>query len=520
MRASGILLPVSSLPSRYGIGGFTREAYDWIDFLKKSGQTFWQILPLGHTSYGDSPYQPFSTVAGNPYFVSLDDLIEQGLLTREECDAAALGTNPSYVDYGKQFENRYPLLRKAYANDKKNDQTAFEAFLEKEADWLPDYALFMAVKDLHEEKAWYDWEEPYRKRDPETLEAARKVLADDISFHEHVQYWFMTQWVKLKAYAQEQGIRIIGDLPIYVAIDSADAWVHPELFQFDEDLNPTSVAGVPPDAFSEDGQLWGNPLYDWDYHKETGYAWWIDRVRHASVLYDVMRFDHFRGFDEYFAVPYGAETAREGKWMPGPGMDLMRAIQKNVDEIEIIAEDLGIVTDSVEELLEESGFPGMKVLQFAFGDDSENAFLPHNYKNANCVVYTGTHDNETLFQFLCNTSDQTREHIKNYLNRYWDTYEQLCDNLIRLAMTSIAKYCIIPMQDYLHLGGEARINFPSTLGGNWEWRLTQEQLDGGLSDFIKNITEVSGRLPKEPEDSEEPEKTEESEDSEEPEKTK
>ncbi|MCC8082393.1 MAG: 4-alpha-glucanotransferase [Lachnospiraceae bacterium] len=520
MRASGILLPVSSLPSRYGIGGFTKEAYDWIDFLKKSGQTFWQILPLGHTSYGDSPYQPFSTVAGNPYFVSLDDLIEQGLLTREECDAAALGTNPSYVDYGKQFENRYPLLRKAYANDKKNDQTAFEDFLEKEADWLPDYALFMAVKDLHEEKAWYDWEEPYKKRDPETLEAARKALADDISFHEHVQYWFMTQWVKLKAYAQEQGIRIIGDLPIYVAIDSADAWVQPELFQFDEDLNPTSVAGVPPDAFSEDGQLWGNPLYDWDYHKKTGYAWWIDRVRHAAVRYDVMRFDHFRGFDEYFAVPYGAETARKGRWMPGPGMDLMRAIQENVDGIEIIAEDLGVVTESVEELLEESEFPGMKVLQFAFGDDSENAFLPHNYKNANCVVYTGTHDNETLFQFLCNTSDQTREHIKNYLNRYWDTYEQLCDNLIRLAMTSIAKYCIIPMQDYLHLGGEARINFPSTLGGNWEWRLTPEQLDGGLSDFIKNITEVSGRSPKEsedPEESEDPKKTEESE---EPEKMK
>ncbi|MCD8232159.1 MAG: 4-alpha-glucanotransferase [Clostridiales bacterium] len=496
MRASGILLPVSSLPSRYGIGGFTKEAYDWIDFLKKSGQTFWQILPLGHTSYGDSPYQPFSTIAGNPYFVSLDDLIEEGLLTKEECDEAELGTNPSYVDYGKQFENRYPLLRKAYARDKKRDQSGFEAFWEQEADWLPDYALFMALKDENDKKAWYEWAEPYRKREPEALEEAREKLADDISFHAHIQYWFMTQWVKLKAYAVKQGIRIIGDLPIYVANDSADAWMNPQLFQFDEDLNPKSVAGVPPDFFSEDGQLWGNPLYDWDYHKKTGYAWWIGRIRHAAVLYDVMRFDHFRGFDEYYAVPYGEKTAKKGKWCPGPGMELMRAIEEQVDGIEIIAEDLGVITDSVKELLAESGFPGMKVLEFAFGGGSENSYLPHNYESPNCVVYTGTHDNETLLQFVTEASDQTREHIKNYLNRYWDTDEQLCDNLIRQAMLSIAKYCIIPMQDYLHLGKEARMNEPSTLGGNWEWRLTKDQLTDQLADFIGNITRVSGRWSK------------------------
>lgn len=495
MRASGILLPVSSLPSRYGIGGFTKEAYDWIDFLKKSGQTFWQILPLGHTSYGDSPYQPFSTFAGNPYFVSLDDLIEQGLLTREECDQAALGTNPSYVDYGKQFENRYPLLRKAYENDKKNDQSGFEAFLKEQEDWLPDYALFMAIKDYHEKRAWYTWDDAYKKHDPETIARAKVDLADDISFHEHVQYWFLSQWVKVKAYANEQGIKIVGDVPIYVAHDSADAWTNPELFQFDKELTPIAVAGCPPDAFSEDGQLWGNPLYDWKYHKKTGYDWWIRRIKHAAVLYDVLRFDHFRGFDEYYAVPYGDKTARNGEWKKGPGMSLMRAIEENVAGIEIIAEDLGTITDSVRTLLKKSGFPGMKVLGFAFGGDSDNAFLPHNYDTTNCVVYTGTHDNETLFQFIANTSEATREHIKNYLNRYWDTYEQLCDNLIRLAMLSIAKYCIVPIQDYLHLGEEARLNFPSKLGGNWEWRLTPGQVNDQLADFIGNITRVSGRWP-------------------------
>lgn len=495
MRASGILLPVSSLPSRYGIGGFTKEAYDWIDFLKKSGQTFWQILPLGHTSYGDSPYQPFSTFAGNPYFVSLDDLIEQGLLTREECDAAELGTNPSYVDYGKQFENRYPLLRKAYENDKSNDQAEFEAFVEREADWLPEYALFMAIKDLHKKAAWWTWDEEYKMRDPKALEKAKTELADEICFHEHVQFWFMTQWTKVKAYANENGIRIIGDVPIYVAIDSADAWNNPQMFQFDKDLQPTAVAGCPPDAFSEDGQLWGNPLYDWSYHKKTKYAWWIKRLSHAACLYDVVRFDHFRGFEAYYSIPFGDENAKNGKWEKGPGMDLMNAITKNVD-IEIIAEDLGTITDEVRELLKESGFPGMKVLGFAFGGDSENAYLPHNYETTNCVVYTGTHDNETLFQYICNMSDQTRDHIKNYMNRFWDNYEQLCDNLIRLAMLSIAKYCIVPIQDYLHLGEEARINFPSRLGGNWEWRLSAEQCTDHLADFIGNITRVSGRWPK------------------------
>ncbi len=496
MRASGILLPVSSLPSRYGIGGFTQEAYDWIDFLEKSGQTMWQILPLGHTSYGDSPYQPFSTIAGNPYFVSLDELIDEGLLTREECDGAALGTNPSYVDYGKQFENRYPLLRTAYERDKERDQSGFQAFWKKESDWLEDYALFMALKHLHGNSPWWEWERLYKRRDADALEQARRDLADEISFFAHIQYWFAGQWIRLKTYAGEHGIRIVGDLPIYAARDSADVWAHPELFQLDEDLIPTAVAGVPPDYFSEDGQLWGNPLYDWEYHKKTGYAWWIDRVRYASRLYDVIRFDHFRGLDAYCSIPFGDENARNGKWIPGPGIDLIRTLRENVSEVEWIAEDLGVIDESVEELLKESGLPGMKVLGFAFDTHTDNTFLPHNYDTTNCVVYTGTHDNATLYQFVTEASEEDRLFIKNYLNRFWDTDEQLCDNLIRLAALSIAKYCIIPIQDYLHLGKEARINFPSTEGGNWEWRLTDGQITDDLADFIGNIANISGRSPK------------------------
>ncbi|MCC8141885.1 MAG: 4-alpha-glucanotransferase [Lachnospiraceae bacterium] len=495
MRASGILLPVSSLPSKYGIGGFTKEAYDWIDFLEKCGQTLWQILPMGHTSFGDSPYQPFSTIAGNPYFVSLEELIDEGLLTQEECDGADLGSNPSYVDYGKQFANRIPLLRRAYERDKDRDQSGFEAFVEREADWLPDYALFMAVKDLHDKKAWYDWEQPYKTRDPETLEQARQDLADDISFHSHVQYWFSIQWDRLKAYSDAHGVRIVGDMPIYVALDSADVWTNPQLFQLDEELNPTEVAGVPPDFFSEDGQLWGNPLYDWDHHKQTGYAWWIERVRHAKVQYDVIRFDHFRGLDEYYAVPYGEKTAKNGTWKPGPGIDLIHALRESLPEVEWIAEDLGVISDSVEELLHESGFPGMKVLQFAFDSGSGNYFLPHNYGTTNCVVYTGTHDNDTLYQFVTSANSEIRWNVQNYLNRFCDTDEQLCDNLIRIGMMSVAKYCIIPLQDYLHLGEEARMNSPATMGGNWAWRFTRDQITHSVGKFIQNVTGVYGRFP-------------------------
>ena len=492
MRASGILLPVSSLPSKYGIGCFSKSAFEWIDFLKESGQTFWQILPLGPTSYGDSPYQSFSTFAGNPYFISLEELIEEGLLTREECEAANLGTNPSYVDYEKQYENRNPLLHKAYENSKKREDADFLKFEEEQKAWLPDYALFMALKDVHDKQAWNTWEKELIRKEPEVLAKYREELADEICYYEYLQYWFLKQWLKVKKYANDRGIRIIGDIPIYVAFDSADAWMNPELFAFDEDMNPIEVAGCPPDGFTADGQLWGNPIYDWEYHKKQNYAWWIRRIRHCEVLYDVVRIDHFRGFDEYYTIPYGMTNARIGEWKKGPGIALFHEVKKHVKNIEIIAEDLGYMTQSVRDLVAETGYPGMKVLQFAFGSGSDNEYLPHNY-TPNSVVYTGTHDNETLMQYLECTEEHVRNHIREYMNRPHASNEELCENLIWMAMSSVGKYCMIPLQDYLGLGKEARMNYPSTLGHNWEWRVRKEQLTHDLASYIAHMTGLSYR---------------------------
>ena len=496
MRASGILLPVSSLPSRYGIGCFSRSAYRWIDFLKKSGQTFWQILPLSQTGYGDSPYQSVSTFAGNPYFISFDDLIDEGLLTREECDSAALGTNPSYVDYGKQYENRYPLLRKAFENSKKRGDEEFLAFEKEEEYWLLDFALYMAVKNAHGGKAWTEWEEDLVKRRPETIEKYKDELSEEILFYEYLQFWFLKQWKKVKAYANENGIKIIGDMPIYVAFDSADAWTHPDMFQFDEDMKPVAVAGCPPDGFTEDGQLWGNPLYRWDAHAKDGYKWWISRVAHSKLLYDVIRIDHFRGFETYYCIPYGMENAKTGTWEKGPGTNLFSAINTLVPDVEIIAEDLGFITPEVKAMVAECGYPGMKVLEFAFGGGYKNDYLPYNYQE-NSVVYTGTHDNETLMQYLEDIPEHTKKHITDYLGMPDASDADLCDGLIRLAMLSVSKYCIIPIQDYLHEGRYARINFPSSLGGNWEWRTTKECFTDELSEKILKLTQLSDRMPQE-----------------------
>ena len=492
MRASGILLPVSSLPSKYGIGCFSKSAFEWIDFLQESGQTFWQILPLGPTSYGDSPYQSFSTFAGNPYFISLEELIAEGLLTREECETANLGTNPSYVDYEKQYENRNPLLHKAYENSKKREDADFLKFEEEQKAWLSDYALFMALKDVHDKQAWNTWEKELIRKEPEVLAKYREELADEICYYEYLQYWFLKQWLKVKKYANDRGIRIIGDIPIYVAFDSADAWMNPELFAFDEDMNPIEVAGCPPDGFTADGQLWGNPIYDWEYHKKQNYAWWIRRIRHCEVLYDVVRIDHFRGFDEYYTIPYGMTNARIGEWKKGPGIALFHEVKKHVKNIEIIAEDLGYMTQSVRDLVAETGYPGMKVLQFAFGSGSDNEYLPHNY-TPNSVVYTGTHDNETLMQYLECTEEHVRNHIREYMNRPHASNGELCENLIWMAMSSVGKYCMIPLQDYLGLGKEARMNFPSTLGHNWEWRVRKEQLTHDLASYIAHMTGLSYR---------------------------
>lgn len=495
MRQNGILLPVSSLPSPYGIGCFSKEAYDFIDRLKEAGQTLWQILPLGPTSYGDSPYQSFSTFAGNPYFIDLETLKEEGLLTKAECDGADFESRADRVDYGKLYHTRFQVLRAACENALKYGamQTEeYQRFLAQEAGWLDDYALYMAVKDYFCGKSWEHWDEDIRLRRPEAMEKYRVLLKEDIAFYEFLQYEFHRQWMRLKAYANKKGIRIIGDIPIYVAFDSADTWGNPTLFQLDRDNVPVAVAGCPPDGFSATGQLWGNPLYDWDHHESTGYAWWIRRIRHCFQIYDIMRIDHFRGFDEYYSVPYGDESAVNGSWKKGPGMKLFRTIQKELGELPIIAEDLGFLTDSVRTLLKESGYPGMKVLQFAFDSREASDYLPHNY-GRNCVVYTGTHDNDTLLGWYDAIIPQDKEMALTYLNNYGTDEGQIHWDYICLAMRSVADTCIIPMQDILGLGTDARINTPSTLGGNWVWRMEKGAFTEELAGKLAKLTRLYGR---------------------------
>ena len=495
MRASGILLPVSSLPSKYGIGCFSKSAYEFVDQLKKAGQSYWQILPLGPTSFGDSPYQSFSTFAGNPYFISLEELVEEGVLTQEECEEVDFGDNPSSVDYGKMYAGRYPLLRKAYGRSDINKSTEFHQFLKENDYWVKDYAVFMAVKGLFGGSSWDQWPDDIRKRQEEAMKKYQEELQADIEFYEYIQFLFLKQWKKLKSYANETGIQIIGDIPIYVAFDSADTWAHPELFQLDEEYLPTAVAGCPPDGFAADGQLWGNPLYRWDYHKETGYAWWISRLNACYHLYDIVRIDHFRGFDEYFSIPFGDKTAHNGHWEQGPGMDLFRKVREALGEKEVIAEDLGYVTDSVRQLVSDSGFPGMKVLEFAFDSrDTGSAvdYLPHNYP-VNSIAYTGTHDNATLTGWFKDITEEERQMVRNYLNNEKDSDEEIYWDMICTAMASVAKICIIPMQDYFGYGNETRMNQPSTQGTNWRWRLTEGELTEELIGRIRNITVWYGR---------------------------
>jgi len=500
MRASGVLLPVSSLSSRYGIGCFSKEAYQFVDFLKKNGQSYWQILPLGQTSYGDSPYQSFSTFAGNPYFISLEQLVSKGLLKKKDCDAYDFGSDPADVDYGKMYRVRYRLLKKAFQmfyDVKDTGYVKFLEFQEQEAAWLADYALFMALKDNFKGKSWVEWPDDIRLRKPEALQRYKEKLKKEILFYEYLQYEFYSQWKELKGYANAQGIRIIGDIPIYVALDSADAWAQPELFQFDGDCRPVAVAGCPPDAFSATGQLWGNPLYDWEYHKKTDYAWWIRRVGTCYQMYDVIRIDHFRGFDEYYSIPAGDETAEFGKWEKGPGIGLFDAMKKALGDLNIIVEDLGYITDSVRELVRTVGFPNMKVLEFAFdARDSSGPrdYLPYNY-DKNCVVYTGTHDNETLRGWLDSIPKADYGMIEKYLGRKVADRDEMVTEIIRLAQASAANLCIIPIQDYLCLDNRARINEPSTLGKNWRWRLLPGQLTLQAGLLMKNLTKTYGRMP-------------------------
>ncbi len=489
-RRSGILLPISSLSSRYGIGAFSEEAYSFVDFLERAGQKVWQILPLGPTGYGDSPYQSYSTFAGNPYFIDLEELIQEGLLSREECDNTDLVSHPCYVEYGKLYYGKFHLLRMAYERSNVASDSDFLNFIQENSWWLEDYCLYMAIKNSLGGACWTEWEEDIRLRKPAKMETLREQLKDEVGCYQFHQYRFWKQWSRLKKYANEKGIEILGDLPIYVSLDGSDAWSNPQMFQLDEKAVPKAVAGCPPDAFSATGQLWGNPLYDWENHKKTGYDWWIKRIGHAFRLYDVVRIDHFRGFDEYYSIPYGDDTALNGHWEKGPGMDLFRTIEERLGKKQIIAEDLGFLTDSVRELLKESGYPGMKVLQFAFDPSENSAYLPHKYER-NSVVYTGTHDNDTTRHWAEVLSWQDRDFVKRYLGITDDG--MIRQSLIRLAHSSVADTCIIPIQDYLGLGEEARINMPSSLGNNWKWRLAEGALNDGLADEIRRLTRLYGR---------------------------
>lgn len=490
MRTSGVLMPISSLPSPYGIGTMGKAARKFIDFLDKAGQTYWQILPICPTSYGDSPYQSFSSFAGNPYFIDLEYLCKEGYLKKKECESFDWGGSEKYIDYGTMYASRYALLKKAYARFKDNVPADYAGFCKKEAEWLDEYSLFMALKDANDGVAWLEWDEELKIRKPEAIAEARETYADDIAFYCMLQYLFFKQWKELKSYANEKGIEIIGDVPIYVALDSADVWANPTQFYLDEELNPIEVAGCPPDAFSEDGQLWGNPLFRWDVMKKDDYAWWTKRISAMAALYDIVRIDHFRGFDSYYAIPAKDDTAKNGTWKEGPGMDLFRALEKKLGKLPIIVEDLGFLTPSVHKLLKDSGFPGMKVIQFAFDSREDSDYLPHNYPK-HCVVYTGTHDNDTCMGWIETAPKQAVKYAKEYLNL---TKEEGYNwGLMRGAWSSVADMAIVPMQDLIGLGSEARINTPSTIGNNWKWRATADQIDNKLARKLLKYMVMYGR---------------------------
>ena len=493
-RSSGILMPIFALPSPYGIGTLGKAARDFVDFLADAGQAWWQILPVGPTSYGDSPYQSPSTYAGNPYFIDLDLLKEDGLLTQAEIDAVNWGDNPAKVDYGLLYENRYVLLKKAMERGWERDQKAITAFAEENAAWLPDYALFMALKKHFGMASWLQWpDQNARLRKPDTLEKYRNLLEADIRLYTYLQYLFFKQWSSLREYAHKKGIGIIGDMPIYVALDSADVWASPESFQLDKAGFPVDVAGVPPDYFSADGQLWGNPLYNYEQMAKDGYGWWIRRVDGASKLYDVLRIDHFRGFESYWAVPYGEKTAAGGRWVKGPGMSLVGVLKNWFPNIRFIAEDLGEPSEAVVQLLKDSGFPGMKVLEFAFDADDSSDYLPHRY-GENCICYAGTHDNDTLASWLNTCKPADLQKAIDYLGL--NQKEGYVWGVLRGGMSSVASLFIAQMQDYLELGEEARMNTPGTAQGNWQWRMHAGCLTKALASRIAAMTTLYDRTNK------------------------
>lgn len=481
---------ISSLPSPFGIGTFGKAAYDFVDFLAASGQSLWQVLPLSPTGYGDSPYQSFSSFAGNPYFIDLVYLEEAGLLKRNEYIDLDWGSDPLRVDYGKIYEKRFVVLNIACKRLLEKPAPDMSRFFEESAFWLEDYALFMSLKNRFGGQPWFLWEESLRRREPRALEQARHELADEIAIIKATQYLFFKQWNALHVYAKERGVEVIGDIPIYVAHDSCEVWTEPQLFILDGELSLVEVAGCPPDRHSEDGQLWGNPLYNWHSMHSNGFSWWIRRIAHQFEIYDYLRIDHFRGFDAYYAIPYPAETAKIGEWKKGPGMELFNALNAAIGPQHYIAEDLGYMTDSVRELLRVSSFPGMKVLQYAFGSHEDSDHLPHNYVK-NCSAYTGSHDNDTIRGWFDDLSEDDAKKASDYMRvRVGDSMPRV---MISTLWASVADLTIATMQDLLELGGEARMNTPGTREGNWQWRMAADALSPDINRWLLHITELYGR---------------------------
>ncbi|EGF09762.1 4-alpha-glucanotransferase [Streptococcus sanguinis SK1057] len=493
-RQSGVLMHISSLPGKYGIGSFGQSAYDFVDFLVRTKQRYWQILPLGTTSYGDSPYQSFSAFAGNTYFIDFDILIEEGLLNEADVKRADFGDDPRKVDYAKIFDARRPIMEKAVAHFlKADDLSDYESFVEQNAAWLEVFAEYMAIKEHFDNLAWTEWpDEAIRRREAASLASYREKLADKLTYHRVTQYLFFKQWLRLKSYANEHRIEIVGDMPIYVAADSADVWAQPHFFKTDAVGKPTCVAGCPPDEFSETGQLWGNPIYDWEAMDKDGYAWWIERLRESFKIYDIVRIDHFRGFESYWEVPADSDTSATGKWVKGPDYKLFAAVKEALGDLNIIAEDLGFMTDEVIELRERTGFPGMKILQFAFNPDDESIDSPHLAPN-NSVMYTGTHDNNTVLGWYKDEiDDATRQYMAQYTNR--KEYETVPHAMLRTIFASVSFMAIATMQDLLELDSAARMNYPSTIGGNWTWRMTAEELNPIVEGELYSLTKTYRRM--------------------------
>lgn len=489
-RASGVLMHISSLPGNTGIGTLGKYAYQFVDYLKKYGQTYWQMLPICPTSYGDSPYQSFSTFAGNPYFIDFEKLEEQGLLTRSDWERVNWGGNKNYVDYGLLYVERHKVFAKIQENFERNVPADFEKYCADNSFWLDDYALFMAIKDAHNGASFSTWESDIKVRQPGSVRNWSERCSKRVRYYKILQYLFYKQWYELKKYANDNGIKIIGDIPIYVAADSSDVWTNPKQFALKGDLTPIEVAGCPPDAFSADGQLWGNPVYDWDYHKKTGYAWWKKRISECLKIYDVIRIDHFRGFDEYYCIPFGAENAKNGQWRKGPGAQLFSEIKKEFGDINIIAEDLGFLTPTVIQMLKDVGFPGMKVLQFAFDSREESDYIPHRYGH-NSVVYTGTHDNDTILGWCKSAGADDVAFAKKYLRAESD--DELRQEMMISALSCVANTCILCMQDLIGLDGASRMNIPSTVGSNWKWRASENQITDKQFEFLGYYTKLFGR---------------------------